>query len=104
MSPEIVPVISATVAICSMLVALVGLLAGFWRNSKKDTGESASILAEIKADLKYIRESLDELKSNYIHLDERLGKVESRVSKLEERAEIPIRRLDRLEAKIGIID
>ena len=33
-----------------------------------------------------------------------MGKVENRVSHLEERAEVPIRRLNRLEDKIGLTD
>lgn len=83
-----------------MLTALVGLIAGLWRNSKKDGSESAAVLAEIKADLKYIRSSIDELKNNQTKLENRLGKLENRVSHLEERAEVPIRRLDRLEEKL----
>lgn len=104
MQPTILGVISATVAACSMLVAMVGLVAGQWRNSKKDTSDMTATWAELKADIKYIRDSIDELKNNYVRLEERLGKVENRVSHLEERAEVPIRRLDRLEEKIGLTD
>lgn len=97
---EVITAISATIAGCSMLVALVGLIAGLWRNSKKDGSESAALLAEIKADLKYIRTSLDELKNSQAQLEARLGKVENRVAHLEERVEVPIRRIDRLEEQI----
>lgn len=104
MQPSILGVVSATIAACSMLVAMVGLVAGQWRNSKKDTSDSVAAWAEIRADIKYIRESIDELKNNYKRLEERLGKVENRVTHLEERAEVPIRRIDRLEDKIGMTD
>lgn len=96
--------VSATIAGCSMMTALVGLIAGLWRNSKKDGSEEAAVLAEIKADLKYIRSSIDELKNNQTKLETRVGKLENRVSHLEERAEVPIRRLNRLEEKIGCTD
>lgn len=94
---EMVPVISATITSASMLIALVGLIATQWRNSKRDGNDIASALAVMKSDLKYIRDSIDELKNNYVRLEERLGKAESRIAHLEERVEVPIRRLDRLD-------
>lgn len=104
LSNEIVTAVSATIAGCSMLTALVGLIAGLWRNSRKDGSEAAATLAEIKADLKYIRSSIDELKNSQLKLEDRMGKLENRVSHLEERADVPIRRLDRLEKNLSLTD
>ena len=104
MPENLVAIVSATIAACSMLTALVGLVAGAWRNSKQDTSGLSATLAEIKSDVKNIISSLDELKSNQAKLEERLGKLENRVSHVEERVEVPIRRLDRLEGKMGVTD
>lgn len=102
MSQEIITAVSATIAGCSMLVALVGLIAGLWRNSKKDGSELSSMLTEVRIDLKYIRDSVDELKNNQARLEERVGATENRLSHLEEQVLVPVRRLDRLEDKLGL--
>lgn len=104
MPEQLVPAISATIAGCAFLVALVGLISGQWRNSKKDTSDSAYIEAETKADIKYIRNTIDDIKNNQDRIEARLGKLENRVSKIEVAQEIPIRRIDRLEKHLGVTD
>lgn len=102
MEQDVITAISATIAGCSMVVALVGLIAGQWRNSKKDGSELSSVLTEVRIDLKYIRDSVDELKNNQARLEERVGATENRISHLEEQVLVPVRRLDRLEDRLGI--
>lgn len=104
MTGNLIGAVSATVAACSMLVALVGLVAGQWRSSKKDTSELSATLTKIESVVDYIKESIDEMKNNQAKLEDRLGKLEGRVAHIEERAEVPIRRLDRLESKLGVLD
>lgn len=88
MSQSVITAVSATIAGCSMLVALVGLIASFWRNSKKESGESAAYLAEMKADIKCILSSVNDLKNNQERFEKRLSTLEDKVAHIEERVEV----------------
>ena len=59
MPQEVIAAISASIAGCAFIASLVGLIAGQWRNSKKDTSDLTATWAELKADVKYIRDSID---------------------------------------------
>lgn len=97
---DTVTAITATVAVCSFLVAFASLL----RNMGRDTGESAERIARIDTNVLSIIGRLDKMEDGQQRLEVRVGKAENRISHLEERVEVPIRRLDRLEEKINVIE
>ena len=79
------------VAILMFVVAM----AGIFRNNRTDAGASAALIAEMRADIKYIRESIEKIEKNYELLAARVLEVERRIEYAIDRAKAAHSRLDR---------
>ena len=79
------------VAILMFIVAMVGI----FRNTKSDAGASAALIAEIRADIKYIRQTVEKIEKNYETLASRITELERRVEYAIDRAKAAHNRLDR---------
>lgn len=79
------------VAVLMFIVAM----AGVFRNGRTDAGESAALIAEMRADIKYIRQSIEKIEKNYETLSARVLEVERRLEYALDRAKAAHSRLDR---------
>ena len=79
------------VAVLMFIVAMAGL----FRNGREDAGESAALIAEMRADIKYIRQSMEKIEKNYENLSARVLEVERKLEYAIDRAKAAHSRLDR---------
>lgn len=85
--------------LCTVLSVSISFLT-FQRNGKKDIKEDSIKLAEIKAKLDYIVESVDEIKADNKGRDSLINSLENRISRVEEVLRSTLKRQDILEEEV----
>ena len=86
----------AILAAAGMIVALIGNLFAMRDRVHRRSTEMASLLAEIRADTKFIKERVYELNNMMHGMDLRMSEMDRRIVKVEERAASAHRRLDEI--------
>ena len=91
MSPEVwIPIALS----CVMAIIAIITLA---RNSKKDSNENATAQANMSADIKYIRTSIDDIKVDNRVIKADIGELQTKVARVEQSVESAHKRIDDLK-------
>lgn len=86
--------IETIVAIAVPVIALIFTALTFTRNSKKDTVSDASERANMSADIKYIRTSIDDIKVDNRVIKADIGELQMKVARVEQSVEAAHQRID----------
>lgn len=86
--------VETIVAICVPVIALVFTVITFSKNSKKDTADNAKETANMSADIKYIRTSIDDIKVDNRVIKSDIGDLQMKVARVEQSVESAHKRID----------
>lgn len=89
--------IETIIAIAVPIIALAFTAMTFTKNSKKDTASDASERANMSADIKYIRTSIDDIKVDNRVIKSDLGALQMKVAKVEQSVASAHQRIDDLK-------
>lgn len=82
------------VAIAVPLLALAFTAMTFRKNEKKDTTAEATERANLTADIRYIRSSIDDIKLDNKAIQKDIGELSNKVAKVEQSVENAHKRID----------
>ena len=91
--------LSDWVAIVSSLGMILAIVVSITTLVSKSKEKSASD-AELRVDIKYIRENVDSTNKLVKSLDEKIGGIDTRLARVEESAKSAHKRIDNIETKI----
>ena len=89
--------VETIVAICVPVIALIFTVVTFTKNSKKDTADNAKEQANMSADIKYIRTSVDDIKVDNRVIKADIGDLQMKVARVEQSVEAAHQRIDDLK-------
>lgn len=96
----------ATLSMISILVGIGAALSGValgWvgraKSNKQETQEAATENANLRTDVKYIRQSVDEIKADYKEHDKEFDALNLRVTRVEESTKNAHKRISELSDK-----
>ena len=89
--------IETIVAIAVPVIALIFTALSFRRLANKDTADDASERANMSADIKYIRTSIDDIKVDNRVIKADIGELQTKVARVEQSVESAHQRIDDLK-------
>ena len=89
--------VETIVAIAVPLIALCFTALTFHRNEKHDTSADATERANLSADVRYIRASIDDIKIDNKAIQRDLGELSNKVARVEQSVESAHKRIDELK-------
>ena len=89
--------VETIVAIAVPVIALIFTALSFRRLANKDTADDASERANMSADIKYIRTSIDDIKVDNRVIKADIGELQTKVARVEQSVESAHQRIDDLK-------
>lgn len=99
MNPTVLSILSITIGIVASLSGVALGWLGRAKSNKQETQNEATDNAHLRADVKYIRQSVDEIKIDYKAQQHDFDQMSERVTRVEESTKQAHRRIDELAGR-----